>query len=75
VISSDQIAAWAAAGESETLEFKRSTAQRREATRTLCAMLNHRGGRALCPDIAPDMPAAERPGAGEATLANGRPLD
>lgn len=43
----DQIAAWAAAGESETQELKRSTGQRREAARTLCAMLNHRGGRVI----------------------------
>jgi len=43
----DQITAWAAGGESETLEFKRSTSQRREATRALCAMPNHRGGRVL----------------------------
>src|SRR5215475_10757752 len=43
----DQIIAWAASGESETLEFKRTTGERREATRTLCAMLNHRGGRVL----------------------------
>lgn len=43
----DQIAAWAAAGESETLELKRSTGERREAARTLCAMLNHCGGRVL----------------------------
>ena len=43
----DQIAAWVAAGESETVEFKRTTGGRREATRTLCAMLNHRGGRVL----------------------------
>ncbi len=43
----DQIAAWAASGESETLELKRTTGERREATRTLCAMLNHRGGRVL----------------------------
>jgi ATP-dependent DNA helicase RecG len=43
----DQISAWAAAGESETMEFKRTTGQRREAARTLCAMLNHRGGRVL----------------------------
>lgn len=47
MISSDQIATWAVAGESETLEFKRTTGQRREAVRTLCAMLNHRGGRVL----------------------------
>jgi len=43
----DQIATWAAAGESETVEFKRTTGERREATRTLCAMLNYRGGRVL----------------------------
>jgi ATP-dependent DNA helicase RecG len=36
-----QIAAWAASGESETLEFKRTTGERREDARTLCAMLNH----------------------------------
>jgi len=43
----EQIAKWAAGGESETLECKRTTGQLREATRTLCAMLNHRGGRVL----------------------------
>lgn len=42
-----QIAAWAAWGESETLEFKRTTGERREGARTLCAMLNHRGGPVL----------------------------
>ncbi len=43
----DQIATWALGGESETLELKRTTGERREGTRTLCAMLNHRGGRLL----------------------------
>jgi ATP-dependent DNA helicase RecG len=47
VISRDDITAWAAIGESETLELKRSTGQRREGARTVCAMLNHRGGRVL----------------------------
>lgn len=47
MISRDDVATWAAAGESETLEFKRSTGQRREAAQTLCAMLNRRGGRVL----------------------------
>ncbi len=47
MISAENIAAWAATGESERLEFKRSTGQRREAARTMCAMLNHRGGRVL----------------------------
>ena len=36
-----------AQGESETLEFKATTGLRREGTQTLCAMLNHRGGRVL----------------------------
>jgi ATP-dependent DNA helicase RecG len=43
----EQIAAWVASGESETLEFKSTTGERREGARTLCAMLNHRGGRVL----------------------------
>jgi len=43
----DQVSALAATGESETLEFKSSTSQRRAAATTLCAMLNHRGGRVL----------------------------
>ncbi len=43
----EQLSAWVASGESEVHEFKRTTGQRREGTRTLCAMLNHRGGRVL----------------------------
>ena len=46
-VTPEQIAALAAGGESETLEFKRSTGGRREAAQTVCAMLNHRGGRVL----------------------------
>jgi hypothetical protein len=34
-------------GESETLELKRTTSERREAARTLCVMLNHRGARLI----------------------------
>jgi ATP-dependent DNA helicase RecG len=49
----EQIAAWARSGESETLELKRTTGERREGVRTLCAMLNHRGGRVLF-GVAPD---------------------
>ena len=41
------IAALVAQGESETLEFKRSTGTRRKGAQTICAMLNHRGGRVL----------------------------
>ena len=37
----------AKAGESEALEFKRTTGLRKEAAQTLCAMLNGRGGRVL----------------------------
>jgi ATP-dependent DNA helicase RecG len=43
----DQIAAWTAAGESETLEFKKSTAEKDRACRTLCAFANGQGGRLL----------------------------
>jgi ATP-dependent DNA helicase RecG len=42
-----QVEEWVSLGESETLEFKATTGERRAATRTLCAMLNHRGGRVL----------------------------
>jgi ATP-dependent DNA helicase RecG len=47
VIGLEQVEAWVRLGESETLEFKRTTGERRDAVRTLCAMLNHRGGRIL----------------------------
>lgn len=43
----DQIAAFAASGESETLEFKKSTAEKDRACRTLCAFANGQGGRLL----------------------------
>ena len=43
----EQVTEWAEAGESETMELKRNTRTRREATQTMCAMLNHRGGRVL----------------------------
>ena len=45
MVGLDQLKAWIALGESETQEFKETTGQRGEACRTLCAMLNHRGGR------------------------------
>ena len=44
MITLRQLREWAAAGESEIQEFKRNTGTRREATQTMCAMLNHRGG-------------------------------
>ena len=43
----EQLVALAASGESETLEFKSTTGTRREAARTVCAMLNQRGGQVL----------------------------
>lgn len=43
----EQIVALASCGESETLEFKRTTATLRQAVTTLCAMLNHRGGQVM----------------------------
>ena len=39
----ESIAALAAVGESETLEFNATTGTRRESTTTVCAMLNQRG--------------------------------
>ncbi len=46
-IDPTQLIAWATAGESETMELKRTTGELRDATITLCAMLNHRGGRVM----------------------------
>lgn len=37
----------AALGESDTLEFKKSTAEKERACRTLCAFANGRGGKVL----------------------------
>ena len=44
VITPDDVAALAAGGESETVEFKETTGQRGEAAWTLSAMLNGQGG-------------------------------
>ena len=41
------ISTLAASGESETLEFKKTTGTRREATMTVCAFLNQGGGQVL----------------------------
>ena len=49
----EQLQAWVALDESETLEFKSTTGERREGTRSVCAMLNNRGGRVLY-GVAPD---------------------
>ena len=42
-----EIEALAVAGESEILELKRTTGERRAGARAICAMLNHRGGTVL----------------------------
>jgi len=42
-----QLRALVAEGESETVEFKLSTGERRDAMHDLCAMLNHRGGQVV----------------------------
>ena len=47
MVTQDQIAALAAAGESEALEFKATTGARREAAMTVCAFLNQGGGQVL----------------------------
>jgi ATP-dependent DNA helicase RecG len=53
MISISQLEEWVRSGESETLEYKQTTAERRAGTQTLCGMLNHRGGRVLF-GVAPD---------------------
>lgn len=47
MLTLDGVRSWVDFGESEILEFKRSTGTRRAAVQTLCAMLNTRGGRVL----------------------------
>ncbi len=47
MISLTQLETWVRSGESESLEYKRTTGERRAATQTLCGMLNHHGGRVL----------------------------
>ena len=49
----DEIMTLVAPGESETVEFKKTTGERREAAKTACAMLNHRGGIVLL-GVTPD---------------------
>ncbi len=46
-MTADRISELVAAGETETLEFKSTTGQRSDAAKTLCAMLNQRGGHVL----------------------------
>ena len=46
-MNAEQIKALVAKGESEMLEFKLSTGRRSDAMKTVCAMLNQRGGHVL----------------------------
>ena len=46
-MTKNDLAALAASGESETLEFKETTGTRREAAMTVCAFLNQGGGQVL----------------------------
>ena len=46
-ITRTQVESWVSLGESETVEFKRTTGERRAGAQTLCGMLNSRGGRVL----------------------------
>lgn len=48
-------------GESEQQDFKATTGQRTEGARSLCAMLNHRGGRVLF-GVKPDGPITGQDG-------------
>ena len=43
----EDVEALVATGESETLEFKKSTGSKGPAIKTVCAFLNHRGGHVL----------------------------
>ena len=43
-MNNDELVSLVAQGESETLEFKKTTGERVEAAKTVCAMLNRRGG-------------------------------
>lgn len=52
-VTLEELKAMTAAGESETVEFKKTTGQRSEAARSLCAMLNNRGGSVIF-GVAPD---------------------
>ena len=49
----DDIAALVANGESETLEFKKTIAEQQDAVKTVCAMLNNRGGMVII-GVSPD---------------------
>ena len=62
----DDIKQLVSAGESETLEFKKTTGQRSAAAKTVCAMLNTRGGYVLF-GVRPDRTIAGQD-VGERTL-------
>ena len=43
----ERLKSWVDSGESEILELKSTTGERKEAAISMCAMLNQRGGRIL----------------------------
>lgn len=47
MVTLEQIQGWIQAGESETQEFKRSTAELKSGMQALSGLLNHRGGRVI----------------------------
>jgi len=47
MIDTETLRSWTAEGESETLEFKKTTGQQTASARAVCAMLNHRSGRVV----------------------------
>lgn len=47
MFSLHDIKSWVSLGESETLEFKKSTAEQEKACHTLCAMANRNGGKVI----------------------------
>ena len=56
-----QLERWVTLGESETQEFKRSTANLERGTQTICGMLNRQGGRVMY-GVRPEAPwKANRP--------------
>ncbi len=64
MLSVKELSALLAEGEGESIEFKRSTGEMKEAMQTLCAFLNGNGG-TLIFGIRPDGAAGSPPYGGE----------
>ena len=69
MITLDDIRSLIVEGESETLELKKSTGQRTEACRTLCAMANAKGGKVIF-GVTPDSKSVVGQEVSEKTLHN-----